>query len=206
MLPRATQERSRREVSRGRPSGRTSEIQRLIGRSLRSVIDLRSMPGLTLTVDCDVLQADGGTRTASITAGYVAAVQALAHAFVAGDVRSWPVREPLASISVGVVNGCPCLDLDYVEDSAAAVDMNLVATGSGRLVEIQGTGEQRSFSREELDALLELGFQGISELVLVQQRTLEGVLADVGVLEAKGDRSPAPAKDESALWGDPKDA
>ena len=145
-------------------------------------------------------------RVASITAGYVAAVQALAQVFIAGDVQSWPVREPLASISVGIVNGVPCLDLDYVEDSSAAVDMNLVATGSGRLVEIQGTGEQRSFSREELEALLELGFQGISQLILEQQKTLEEIFADVSAVQAKGSRTPAPARDESSLWGDPKDA
>ena len=203
MLPRATQERSNREVSRGRPSGRTSEIQRLIGRSLRAVVDLRAMPGLTLTLDCDVLQADGGTRTASITGAYVAAVCALGQSFLAGDLRSWPVTDTLAAISMGIVDGRPCLDLDYVEDSGAAVDMNLVATGSGRIVEIQATGEDRAFDRAELDALLELGFAGIGRLVEIQQAILAPVLDDVASVQKKGARKPAPAKDEAELWGEP---
>ena len=162
MLPRATHTRSQREVSRGRPSGRTSEIQRLIGRSLRAAIDLSAMPGWTLTVDCDVLQADGGTRTASITGGYVAAVQALSQIFLAGDIPRWPIVDGLASISVGVVEGTPCLDLEYIEDSRADVDMNLVATGAGHLVEIQGTGEGSTFTREELDTLVDLGLKPAS--------------------------------------------
>ncbi|MCZ6508439.1 MAG: ribonuclease PH [Acidobacteria bacterium] len=203
MLPRATHTRSQREVSRGRPSGRTAEIQRLIGRSLRAVIDLKAIPGLTLTVDCDVLQADGGTRTASITAGYVAAVQALGRSLLAGDIARWPVLDSLAAISMGIVDGTPCLDLDYVEDSAAAVDMNLVATGSGSLVELQGTGEQRSFERHELDSLLDLGMQGITELVAEQEAVLADVLSDVRSLRDKGERRPAPPKDEASLWGEP---
>ncbi len=205
MLPRATMERSQREVSRGRPSGRTSEIQRLIGRSLRAVIDLKAIPGLTLTVDCDVLQADGGTRTASITAGYVAAVQALGRSLLAGDIRRWPVLDTLAAISMGIVDGTPCLDLDYAEDSTAAVDMNLVATGSGSLVELQGTGEQRSFERRELDSLLDLGMRGITELVDEQQAVLADVLSDVRNLQEKGHRRPAPPKDEASLWGEPNE-
>ena len=206
MLPRATQQRSVREVSRGRPSGRTAEIQRLIGRSLRAVVDLSAMPGLTLTVDCDVLQADGGTRTASITAGYVAAVQAFGHVFLAGDIGRWPVKGALAAISMGIVDGRACLDLDYVEDSNASVDMNLVATGDGKVVEIQGTGEDRSFERHELDALLDLGFQGIAELVAEQEEALETVMSDVRAVLEKGDRRPAPPKDEASLWGKPEDA
>ncbi len=204
MLPRATQERSTREVSRGRPSGRTSEIQRLIGRSLRAVVDLKAMPGVTLTVDCDVLQADGGTRTASITGAYAATVQALADAYLIGDIPRWPVRGTLAAISMGIVDGRACLDLDYVEDRRATVDMNLVATGDGRLVEIQGTGEESSFERSELDELLDLGFQGIQELVEVQQSVLADILADVESVQAKGSRTPAPPKDEASLWGEPE--
>jgi ribonuclease PH len=205
MLPRATQERSRREVSRGRVSGRTAEIQRLIGRSLRAVVDLRAMPGFTLTIDCDVLQADGGTRTASITAGYVAAAQALGRSLLAGDITRWPMTDTLAAISMGIVNNRPCLDLDYVEDSSAAVDMNLVATGSGKLVELQGTGEERSFERQELDALLDLGMQGISELIAEQDAALAEVLADVRTLQEKGERRPAPPRDEASLWGEPEE-
>ncbi len=205
MLPRATQERSQREVSRGRVSGRTAEIQRLIGRSLRAVVDLRAMPGFTLTIDCDVLQADGGTRTASITAGYVAAAQALGRSLLAGDIARWPMTDTLAAISMGIVNNRPCLDLDYVEDSSAAVDMNLVATGSGKLVELQGTGEKRSFERQELDALLDLGMQGITELIAEQDAVLAEVLADVRTLQEKGERRPAPPKDEASLWGEPEE-
>jgi len=205
MLPRATQERSQREVSRGRVSGRTAEIQRLIGRSLRAVVDLRAMPGFTLTIDCDVLQADGGTRTASITAGYVAAAQALGRSLLAGDIARWPMTDTLAAISMGIVNNRPCLDLDYVEDSSADVDMNLVATGSGKLVELQGTGEKRSFERQELDALLDLGMQGITELIAEQDAVLAEVLADVRTLQEKGERRPAPPKDEASLWGEPEE-
>ncbi|MDX1382801.1 MAG: ribonuclease PH [Thermoanaerobaculia bacterium] len=204
MLPRATHTRSQREVSRGRPSGRSSEIQRLIGRSLRAVIDLHAMPGWTLTVDCDVLQADGGTRTASITAGYVAAVQALAQVYLAGDLRRWPVKDALASISIGIVEGTPCLDLEYTEDSRADVDLNLVATGAGHLVEIQGTGEGTTFSRQELDALVDLGFEGIEQLIAIQEQVLAPIVADVETVDGTPRRSAEP-KDEADLWGDPSD-
>jgi ribonuclease PH len=203
MLPRATHTRSQREVSRGRPSGRTSEIQRLIGRSLRAVIDLKAMPGYTVTADCDVLQADGGTRTASITGAYVAICQALGHLYLAGDIPRWPVRDGLAAVSVGVVGGTPVLDLEYSEDSRADVDLNLVATGAGSLVEVQGTGEGTTFTRQELDQLLDLGFAGIEKLQTLQQQALESLLADVASLEGGGPRRAARPKDEGDLWGKP---
>ncbi len=203
MLPRATSTRSAREVQRGRPSGRTSEIQRLIGRSLRSVIDLQAMPGFTLTLDCDVLQADGGTRTASITAAYVAAVIALGKMMLQGDLRAWPVVDQVAAVSVGIVDGCALLDLEYVEDSAADVDLNLVATSGGKLVEIQGTGEERAFSRAELDVLIDLGMRGIGELVGAQDRALSEIRQEVEGVVKKGRRTQAPPKDEGAIWGRP---
>src|SRR5260370_142373 len=140
MLPRATHTRSMREVAQGRPSGRTSEIQRLIGRSLRAGIDLAAMPERTLTLDCDVLQADGGTRTAAITGAYVAAAIALGKLLLTQEITTWPVREQVAAVSVGVVGGVPLLDLEYVEDQVAEVDMNVVATASGALIAIHGTG------------------------------------------------------------------
>ena len=203
MLPRATSTRSTREVQRGRPSGRTSEIQRLIGRSLRAVIDLRAMPGYTLTLDCDVLQADGGTRTASVTAAYVAAAIALGKMMLQGDLRAWPLVGQLAAVSVGIVDGRPLLDLEYVEDSAAEVDLNLVATAEGKVVEIQGTGEKRAFTREELDLLVDLGTLGIGKLVKAQDRVLADVRRDVAEVLAKGTRKPAAPKDESSIWGRP---
>lgn len=205
MLPRATQTRSPREVGRGRPSGRTSEIQRIIGRSLRAVVDLEAMPGLTITIDCDVLQADGGTRTASITGGYVALAQALGRLLLAGDIERWPLDDALAAVSVGIVKGAPVLDLDYAEDSRAEVDMNIVATASEQLVEIQGTGEERGFSRLELDALLDLGFRGLDRLFAKQHEALGPLLADVESRERQGRRRPAEPKDEGELWGDPGD-
>jgi len=204
MLPRATQTRATRDVTRGRPSGRSAEIQRLIGRSLRAVVDLAAMPGFTVTVDCDVLQADGGTRTAAITAGYVAMVQALSHLLLAGDLERWPVTDGLAAVSVGVVEGVPRLDLDYAEDSRAQVDMNLVATGSGRLVEIQGTGETRSFSRDELETLLDLGLGGIRALLAKQDEVLQPVLKDIDSVKRRGRRRQTPPKSESELWGKPE--
>jgi ribonuclease PH len=172
MLPRATHSRAAREVSRGRPSGRTAEIQRLIGRALRSVVDMRALGELTVTIDCDALQADGGTRTAAITGGYVALAEAFAKLFIAGDLERWPLLDDLAAVSVGLNGDVPLLDLDYVEDSRAQVDLNVVVTGAGRLVEIQGTGEQRTFSRAELDQLLDLAFLGIGRLREAQQRAL----------------------------------
>jgi ribonuclease PH len=203
MLPRATPTRSRRESARGRPTGRTFEIQRLVGRSLRSVLDLAAMPGFTLILDCDVLQADGGTRTASITGAWVAAVQALAGAYLTGDLRSWPIRSRLAAVSVGIVDGEPLLDLDASEDQTAEVDMNVVATDSDDLVEIQSTGEKRSFTRGEFDRLLNLSLAGISELMLEQERVLATVLAEVRSVSDKGPRVPAQPKSEKEIWGKP---
>jgi len=204
MLPRATQTRAQREVTRGRPSGRSAEIQRLIGRSLRAVVDLTAMPGVTVTVDCDVLQADGGTRTASVTAGYVAMVQALSQVMLAGDIERWPVTDSLAAVSVGMVDGEPRLDLDYSEDNRAEVDLNLVATGAGHVVEIQGTGESRSFTRGELDALVDLGFAGIRSLLAKQDEVLATVRGDVAAVERRGRRRHATPKSESELWGKPR--
>ena len=159
MLPRATHTRSRREVSHGRPSGRSQEIQRLIGRSLRSGVDLSKLGEITVTLDCDVLQADGGTRTAAITGAWVAMTQALGIAYLSGDLPDWPVYRQVAAISVGVVDGRPLLDLEYVEDSNAEIDMNVVGTADGHLIEVQGTGEERPFSRQEMDQLLDLALQ-----------------------------------------------
>jgi ribonuclease PH len=203
MLPRATATRSPREVSRGRPSGRTSEIQRLIGRSLRAVVDLAALGERTVTVDCDVLQADGGTRTAAVTAAYAALVQAFSKMLLTGDLARWPLRTAVAAVSVGVVQGAPLLDLDYEEDRQAEVDLNVVATAEGELVEIQGTGETRSFPHRELDALLELAFGGIEELLEHQRSSLEAILAEVE--EARSShRSRAPARSERDLWGPPR--
>lgn len=203
MLPRSTPRRSRRESTVGRPGGRTFEIQRLIGRSVRSILNLRRMPGLTLTLDCDVLQADGGTRTASITGAYVAAAQALSGALLAGDLRHWPLTDQMAAVSVGIVDGEPLLDLDASEDQNADVDMNVVATANDGLVEIQSTGEKRSFSRPEFDRLLDLALAGIRVLMVEQQRVLEDVLSEVRAVQEKGSRAPAAPKDERDLWGKP---
>jgi ribonuclease PH len=203
MLPRATHTRSSREVSQGRPSGRTAEIQRLIGRSLRAVIDMTKMPDRTLTLDCDVLQADGGTRTAAITGAYVATSLALGRLLLTGDISEWPITDQLAAVSVGIVGGTPLLDLEYVEDQVAEVDMNVIATASGTLVEIQGTGEKRSFRREEMDTLVDLAFKGIGELVQAQQAVLAPTMEEVQQILAKGRRRPAPAKSEKDLWGRP---
>jgi ribonuclease PH len=204
MLPRATHTRSVREVSQGKPSGRTAEIQRLIGRSLRAVIDLSRMPERTLTLDCDVLQADGGTRTAAITGAYVAAVLALSRLLLTGDIQAWPLTDQLAAVSVGLVGGVPLLDLEYVEDQVAEVDMNVVATASGSLVEIQGTGERRGFRRDEMDAMVDLAFQGIARLAAVQNEALGSTLEEVREVLAKGGRRrQAPAKSEKDLWGRP---
>ena len=200
MLPRSTHTRSQREVSRGRVSGRTAEIQRLIGRSLRAVVDMSKMPGLTLTVDCDVLQADGGTRTASITAAYVAAVRAFAGALLNGDLEEWPLVDSVAAVSVGVCEGTLLLDLEYVEDSAAEIDFNVVATGAGGLVEVQGTGEQRAYSRAELHGMLDLAQKGLEDLVRVQQMTLEPVLDEVEAVRARRERGPAAPRDEADVW------
>jgi ribonuclease PH len=204
MLPRSTHSRNAREAAQGKISGRTAEIQRLIGRSLRAVIDLSAMPDRTLTLDCDVLQADGGTRTASITGAYVAAVVALGRLLLTGDIPAWPVTDQLAAISVGILNGTPLLDLEYVEDQVAEVDMNLVATGTGSIVEIQGTGEKRSFRRDEMDALVDLGLKGIGELVAEQNRVLASTLEEIAEVQARGGRRrQAPPKPEKDLWGPP---
>jgi ribonuclease PH len=203
MLPRATHTRSAREAAQGKISGRTAEIQRLIGRSLRAVIDLSAMPDRTLTLDCDVLQADGGTRTASITGAYVAAVVALGRLLLTGDIPAWPVTDQLAAISVGILNGTPLLDLEYVEDQVAEVDMNVVATGMGSIVEIQGTGEKRSFRRDEMDALVDLALKGIGELVAEQNRVLAPTLEEIADVQSRGRRRPAPPKPEKDLWGPP---
>jgi ribonuclease PH len=161
-----------REAARGRQSGRTQEIQRLIGRALRSVTDLVAMPDVQITVDCDVLQADGGTRTASICGGYVALHDALVRLVALGRLPVHPMREACAATSVGLVDDVPMLDLAYTEDSRAEVDMNVVMTGSGSLVEVQGTAEGRPFARSELDALVDLAAKGIGEIVSVQESVL----------------------------------
>jgi ribonuclease PH len=203
MLPRATDSRSAREVSRGKPSGRSSEIQRLIGRSLRSVVDLKALADLTLILDCDVLQADGGTRTAAITGAYVAAAQALGELFLAGDLARWPLKEQAAAISVGVVDGEPLLDLDASEDRIAEVDMNVVATSDGNLIEVQGTGERHSFPRAQLDQLLDLALSGISQLAEKQNEALGSLLVEVNAAKERHRRPPSTAKDESDLWNKP---
>lgn len=169
MLPGASPERIRREVAAGKPSGRTQEIQRLIGRSLRAVCDMVALGERQVLVDCDVLQADGGTRTASINGGYLALHDALTRLVQRGAIGAHPLREECAAVSVGIVEGVPVLDLPYVEDSTAEVDMNVVLTGSGRYIEVQGTAEGAAFSRGELDALLDLAEQGIADIVRLQR-------------------------------------
>jgi ribonuclease PH len=173
MLPRATNTRGDREAARGKQSGRTQEIQRLIGRSMRAVVDLTRLGERTIQIDCDVLQADGGTRTASITGAFVAVHDALTWLKGRGSLADWPLKDFVAAVSVGVFNGTPVLDLDYAEDSACGTDMNVVMTGSGGFVEVQGTAEGAAFSRAELDKLLSLGEKGIRELVALQKRSLE---------------------------------
>ncbi|MBK9161751.1 MAG: ribonuclease PH [Nitrosomonadales bacterium] len=172
MLPRSTGERMPREAARGKQSGRTQEIQRLIGRSLRAVVDLAKLGERTITLDCDVIQADGGTRTASITGAYVALNDAVAALMQKGRVKENPLRDSVAAISVGIYEGTPVLDLDYVEDSACDTDMNVVMLGSGHFVEVQGTAEGHPFSREEMDELLELAKAGIAELTTLQKTAL----------------------------------
>jgi ribonuclease PH len=172
MLPYATTPRKPREVTRGRPEGRTHEIQRLIGRAMRSVTDLDKLGGRTLWLDCDVLQADGGTRTAAITGGYVALVLALRKLQQAGTIGELPVKAGVAAVSVGLLEGQPLLDLCYEEDVKAAVDMNVVMTDTGHFVEVQGTGEESTFSQKELSRLLKLAGKGIAELLAIQQKAL----------------------------------
>jgi len=172
MLPRATHTRSQREVERGRPGGRTQEIQRLIGRSLRGVVDLELLGPRTITLDCDVLQADGGTRTASITGAYIALRLAVRKLAAAGLVSEACILSPVAAVSVGIVGGVPMLDLCYEEDSTAEVDFNVVMTGEDAYVEIQGTAEGKPFSRAAMDALLDLARHGIGQLFAKQQEAL----------------------------------
>ena len=173
MLPRATTIRTMRESISGRISGRTHEIQRLIGRALRSVVDLPGLGERTIWIDCDVLQADGGTRTASITGAFICLSDALKYALRNGLIEKTPLRDYLAAISVGIVNGEPMIDLCYAEDSIAEVDMNVVMTGSGRFVEIQGTAEGIPFSRDSLENLITFAEEGINNLINIQKRLLE---------------------------------
>ena len=172
MLPRSTHTRSEREAVRGKQSGRTQEIQRLIGRSLRAVFDLQALGERTITLDCDVLQADGGTRTAAITGAYVAAQDAISSLMAAGKLTTNPIREAVAAISVGVVQGQVLLDLEYTEDSNCSTDMNVVMAGNGRFIEVQGTAEDAPYTRQELDAMLALAEQGIARLLQLQQQAL----------------------------------
>jgi ribonuclease PH len=174
MLPASTAERSPREVNRGRPGGRTQEIQRLIGRSLRAVTDLRRLGDRTITVDCDVLQADAGTRTAAITGGYIALALAVRELSRAGLVPDDLLRDTVAAVSVGIVDGEARLDLSYEEDAAAGVDCNVVMTGTGALVEVQGTAEGSPFDRSQLDELLDLASAGVVELTKIQRDALNG--------------------------------
>ena len=174
MLPRATHTRGDREAAKGKQSGRTQEIQRLIGRSLRTVFDLKALGERSILIDCDVLQADGGTRTAAITGAFVAAHDAVSWLMARGLIEASPIRDHVAAVSVGIVQGTPLLDLEYTEDSACDTDMNVVMTGSGGFVEVQGTAEGTPFTRTELDALLALATQGIAELVAAQRACLAG--------------------------------
>ena len=173
MLPRATLQRTSRETGRGGPSGRTHEIQRLIGRSLRAIVNTTILGERTITLDCDVLQADGGTRTASITGAYVACALACRHLQRINKIERNPLTGEVAAVSVGIVEGTPLLDLKYDEDSRAEVDMNVICTGDGRFIEVQGTAEGQPFTREEMDQLLELARQGIGRHIEAQRAALE---------------------------------
>jgi ribonuclease PH len=203
MLPRATSTRSAREVTQGRPSGRSAEIQRLIGRGLRAGVDLGLLGERSLTVDCDVLQADAGTRTAAVTGGWVATVLALSKLYLAGDLAEWPVVAQVAAVSAGVVGGAVLLDLDFAEDQGAEVDVNVVATVDGRLVEVQGTGERRAFERAELDRVLDVALAGVAALGGIQRGALAERLAAVEERRARGRRPPAAPRPERGLWGPP---
>jgi ribonuclease PH len=172
MLPRATNTRTDREAARGRQSGRTQEIQRLIGRSLRAVVDLGLVGPRTVQLDCDVLQADGGTRTAAITGSFVALHDAFSLLQSKNLLPGWPIRDHVAAISVGMFSGAPVVDLDYAEDSKCGCDMNVVMTGAGNFVEVQGTAEGEAFARQQLDAMLGLASRGISQLIGVQKKAL----------------------------------
>ncbi|NEN76344.1 ribonuclease PH [Pelistega sp. NLN82] len=171
MLPRATHSRMDREAAKGKQSGRTQEIQRLIGRSLRAVVDLEKLGARTIHIDCDVIQADGGTRCASITGAWIALADAIQQLIAKGILTENPIKDNVAAISVGIVNGQTVLDLDYVEDSACDADMNIVMTGAEQFVEIQGTAEGQTFARQELDQLLQLAQKGISELIQLQNQS-----------------------------------
>jgi ribonuclease PH len=173
MLPRATHRRSDREAAKGKQSGRTQEIQRLIGRSLRAVFDLKLLGERSIVLDCDVIQADGGTRTAAITGAWVAAQDAVNTLLASGTLTVSPIREPVAAVSVGIVQGQPVLDLEYVEDVDCDTDMNVVMTGAGHFVEVQGTAEGVAFTRREMDQLLALADKGIGELMQMQQLALQ---------------------------------
>jgi ribonuclease PH len=173
LLPRSTAERTQRESAKGRIGGRTHEIQRIIGRSLRSVTDLRALGERTILLDCDVLEADGGTRTAAITGAFIALVLALLNLRTANKLRGWPLTDWLAATSVGIVDGRPLIDLSYEEDSRAQVDMNVAMTGDGRFVEVQGTGEGMPFPRADLDRLLALAGTGVAALIAAQRAALE---------------------------------
>jgi len=175
MLPRATHTRSPREAAKGKQSGRTQEIQRLIGRSLRAVIDLKALGERTITIDCDVLQADGGTRTAAITGGFVALAEACEKLVARKLIAMSPLHGQIAAISVGIVGGVPVLDLDYAEDSTAETDMNVVMNSGGGFVEVQGTAEGHAFRRDELDALLNLAAGGLGELFALQAQALQTI-------------------------------
>ncbi|MGB8855356.1 MAG: ribonuclease PH [Burkholderiales bacterium] len=172
MLPRSTNTRMDREAARGKQSGRTQEIQRLIGRSIRAVVDMQKLGERTIQIDCDVIQADGGTRTASITGAFVAVSDAITRLVKDGTLKDNPIRDHVAAISVGVYKSVPVLDLDYDEDSDCDTDMNVVMTGSGGIVEVQGTAEGAAFSRAEMDAMLDLAAQGIMQLVIAQKNAL----------------------------------
>ena len=172
MLPRSTHTRSDREAAKGKQSGRTQEIQRLIGRSMRAVFDLQLLGERTIALDCDVIQADGGTRTAAITGAFVAAQDAVSWLLRQGKITQSPIKEAVAAISVGIVQGVPLLDLEYTEDSACDTDMNVVMTGAGHFVEVQGTAEGAAFTRTEMQALLDLADKGITELLALQQAAL----------------------------------
>lgn len=173
MLPRSTGSRMGREAARGKQGGRTMEIQRLIGRSLRAVVDLRALGENTITIDCDVIQADGGTRTASITGGYVALADAIRHLQENKIIKKDPLHGQLASVSVGIYNGTPVLDLDYAEDSNAETDMNVVMNDGGAFIEVQGTAEGHAFRREEMDAMMDLAEHGINLLLEKQREALQ---------------------------------
>ncbi len=174
MLPRSTHTRGGREAVRGRQAGRTQEIQRLIGRSLRAATDLSALGEMTITLDCDVLQADGGTRTAAITGAYVAMVDAVRHLQSAGKISREPVHGHVAAVSVGIYQGQAVLDLDYAEDSEAETDMNVVMNDAGAFIELQGTAEGHAFRRDELETMLDLAGAGVAELIELQRRTLAG--------------------------------